>query len=80
MILYNDNKYSMPTAYIGKAVEIKIINNNLYIYYNKKYINHHQISNKKFNYNKKEDLIEIMKSDVFKNKTDQEIEKWIKNV
>lgn len=74
MILYNDNKYSVPTAYIGKTVEIKIINNNLYIYYNKKYINHHQISNKKFNY-KKEDLIEIMKSDVFKNKTDQEIEK-----
>lgn len=46
MILYNDNKYSLPTAYIGKTVEIKIIDNNLYIYYNKKYINIHHLFNK----------------------------------
>lgn len=74
MIIYNDNKYSVPTAYIGKTVEIKIENNYLHIYYNKKFINHHEISDKKFNY-KKEDLIEIMKSDVYKNKSYEELEK-----
>lgn len=74
MIEFRDNKYSVPTTYIGKIVEIEVKDNNLYIYYNKKYIKHHEITNKKYNY-EKNDFIEIMKSDVYKNKTHEELEK-----
>lgn len=74
MIEYKGNKYSLPTFYVGKIVEIDIKNNNLYIYYNKKYVKHHAISNKLYNYDKN-DFIEILKSDVYKNKSYEELEK-----
>lgn len=74
MIEYKGNKYSLPTFYVGKIVEIDIKDNNLYIYYNKKYVKHHAISNKLYNYDKN-DFIEILKSDVYKNKSYEELEK-----
>lgn len=74
MIEYRGNKYSVPTFYVGKIVEIEIKDNNLYIYYNKKYLRHHAITDKKYNYNK-DDYIEILKSDVYKGKTYEDLEK-----
>jgi transposase len=73
-INYNGNKYSVPTMYIGKIVEIDFDNQNLLIYYHKNFICKHKITNNLYNY-RKEDLIQVMKSDVYKNKSDEEIDK-----
>ena len=73
MIVYNKLKYSLETKYIGKEVGIKIDSDILRIYYNKNLIKEHQIiKGKKYNYYK-EDITEILKSDVFKYKSDEEI-------
>lgn len=74
MITFSGCKYSVPTEYIGKKVEIDFNSQNLSIYYNKKFITSHVITNKIYNYHK-DDLIAVMKSDVYKNKDDNYIEK-----
>lgn len=73
MINYDNCKYSVPTRYIGKTVTIEIKNNCLYIYYNKELINMHKITNKTYNY-VKHDLLEIFKSDIYKNESNEFIE------
>lgn len=73
-ITYSGCKYSVPTIYINKIVEIEFDSKKLSIYYNKKFITCHTISNNIYNYHK-EDLIDVMKSDVYKNKTYEELEK-----
>lgn len=58
---YKKAMYSVPADLIGKKVTLKIIENNLYVYYNKKLITIHGIiNNKKINYNEHHHL-EIMK-------------------
>lgn len=52
MIMYKENKYSVPEKYIGKTVSIDIKENYLYIYYNNSFITKHLISSKPFNYHK----------------------------
>lgn len=52
MIMYKENKYSVPEKYIGKIVTIDIKENYLYIYYNNSFITKHLISSKPFNYHK----------------------------
>ncbi len=79
MITYNKSKYSVETKYIGKEVEIRVDSDILRIYYNKNLIKEHHITNKKFNY-AKDDIIEILKSDVFKYKSKEEIEHIGKNM
>lgn len=52
MITYQNSKYSVPPAYIGKNVCIKQISDKLFIYYNTEQIAVHNLSSKMFNYNK----------------------------
>ena len=77
-IVYNKHKYSVPTNFINKEVIIEIdkkdLDNYLSIYYNKKIIACHKITEKLYNY-EKEHLIGVMKSDVYKYKSNEEIEK-----
>jgi transposase len=47
---YKQNMYSVPPELIGKSVFVQVADNNLYVYYNKKLITVHKISDKKVNY------------------------------
>lgn len=76
MVTYGKVKYSVSPKYINKLVHLEIIDDILHIYYNDLVIQKHPISNKKFNYDK-EDLKEILKSDLMKSKSDEEIETYI---
>lgn len=73
-ITYCCCKYSLPTYFIGKTVEIEFDSETLLIYYNKNYVKSHKISNNIYNYDKS-DLIEVMKSDVYKYKSNEELNK-----
>lgn len=50
LIMYQGNKYSVPPTYVGKSIKIRIINNELHIYYNENFVCKHTISVKKINY------------------------------
>ncbi len=76
MVTYGKVKYSVSPKYINKLVHLEIAGDILHIYYNDLVIQKHPISNKKFNYNQ-EDLKEILKSDLMKSKSDEEIETYI---
>lgn len=52
LINHKGNKYSVPSDYISKYVDIYPIGNELYIYYNSKLIAKHNISHDKINYTK----------------------------
>lgn len=78
MIVYNKSKYSVSTKYIGKIVTLETKANTLYIYYNKELIKTHKISSNHLNYSK-DDMVEILKSDVFSNKDDKYIKDFIEN-
>ena len=73
MVTYASNKYSVPTKFIGKSMELVVKNNMLYIYYTKNLICIHQIGSKKYNY-LLEHYKEILKSDAFKYSSDEEID------
>ena len=77
MVSYNGKKYSVPTKYIGKKVNITCLdNNNIKIYYSNDLIVCHPLSNKKLNY-KIEHAHEILKSDAFKGLSDESIYSFI---
>lgn len=78
MITYNKSKYSVPTKYIGKTLTVIPKGNTLYLHYNKELIKSHLISQQKFNYHN-DDIKDILKSDVFSHKTDDEIESFIED-
>ena len=65
---YKTNMYSVPPELIGKNVLLQITENNLHVYYNKKLITVHEISENKVNYHTDHHLkmIEL----TFKNKED----------
>jgi len=73
MIVYSKAKYSVDPKYIGKVVTIKPETNKLHLYYNNIHIKTHDISNKLINYTK-EDMISILKSNVYKHMSDDQIE------
>lgn len=73
MVTYLNNKYSVPIKYIGKTVTLEVKDDKLNIIYRKEIITTHIISSKHFNYHK-DHMIEILKSDAFKYKNDDEIE------
>lgn len=76
MIIYNKSKYSVSPKYVGKTVEIQVESKTLRIYYNKELIKTHEISDKPFHYDR-EDMADILKSEVFRTKSDAEIERYI---
>lgn len=53
---YKQNMYSVPPDLIGKSITIHVSENNLHIYYNKKLITIHEISQKKINYHNDDHL------------------------
>lgn len=80
MINFRKGKYSVPTKYIGEEVQV-IFNDStdeLLIYFDGELIRRHNLSERKFNYFV-EDMSEILKSDVFKHKDDEEILTYIEN-
>lgn len=77
MITYKGKKYSVPTYLIGKQVTISEIDSRINIYYNiTDFVCQHEISDRFLNYHES-DLKEIMKSEAYRNKTDQEIQEII---
>lgn len=76
MVTLDKVKYSVSTQYINKVVRLKILEDILHIYYNEELISKHKISKERFNYHK-QDALEILKSDVMKDKTDHDIEAFI---
>lgn len=79
MVSYKGKKYSVPTKYIGKKLNITDQKDgNIYLYYNRDCIVCHPIGDKKLNY-KHEHMHEILKSDVCKHLNDSEIDRFIKN-
>ena len=77
MISYDKHKYSVPVDYLDKLVEIEVIDNHLHIYYSGKEISCHVISQKKFNYHKR-DLQQILQG-IYPGKNQDEIESIAEN-
>lgn len=77
MINYDKHKYSVPTEYIDKLVEIDVINDRLHIYYSGKEISCHELSDRRYNYHKN-DLREILLG-TFPGKSSEEIEAMANN-
>ena len=78
MISYKSNKYSVPVKYIGFDLNVIEKDNSLYIYDNTNLIRCHQILNNPLNYNK-EDVKDILASDLLKGVDDEKIEAFIAN-
>lgn len=79
MVNYKGKKYSVPTKFIGNKVTItEEDNGSINIYYSQDIISCHQLSDKKYNYQKVH-LHEILKSDALKSMPDDQIDKFIKN-
>lgn len=79
MIKYDGKKYSVPTKYIGKKLNItKTSDGNINIYYNNDFIVCHSLSDKPFNY-KLDHMHQILKSDACKHLTDTEITEFIRD-
>ena len=78
MISYKGNKYSVPVKYIGFDLNVIEKDTSLYIYDNTNLIRFHQILNNPLNYNK-EDVKDILASDLLKGVDDEKIEAFIAN-
>ena len=78
MISYKGNKYSVPVKYIGFDLNVIEKDNSLYIYDNTNFVRCHQILNNPLNYNK-EDIKDILASDLLKGADDEKIEAFIAN-
>ena len=75
MITYKGQKYSVPTYLIGELVLVKETNEYIHIYYTTNLIAIHRKTDKFLNY-EKEHLKDILKSDVLKDMSELEIEKY----
>ena len=71
---YKGNSYSTPVDFIGKNIVVKVIDNNLYVYYGPKLITLHRISNKKINYHENHHL--AMMGVTFKNSEEDDIKDY----
>ena len=78
MVQFRKCKYSVHPKYIGCEVilEVSQTENTVNIYYNGEEIRAHPLSIQALNYHR-EDIATILKSDVFKHRTDDEIETYI---
>ncbi|MCD7810009.1 MAG: IS21 family transposase, partial [Erysipelotrichaceae bacterium] len=77
MVNYDKHKYSVPVEYLGKLVEIEVIDNQLHIYYSGNEISCHDISDKKFNYHKN-DLKQVIKG-IYPTASDDRIDEMAEN-
>jgi transposase len=78
MINYKGQKYSVPTRFIGKCVNVYEVDNDIKIYYTEDLIASHSKSEKFLNY-KKDHAAEILKSDALKGWDDSSVEDFIEN-
>lgn len=76
LVIFQKNKYSVPVRYIGKTVSLQNAAGELTIYYNGECIQRHSLSKRKFNYTP-EDMQEILKSDIYRSKSDEEIAQYV---
>lgn len=77
MITYKGKKYSVPTYLISKHVTVSEVDSRINVYYNiTDLVCQHEISDRYLNY-RESDLKAIMKSDAYRNKTDEEIQEII---
>lgn len=61
MVTYNKCKYSVPPAFIGKPVRLRVQSDQLYIYYSTDVIAAHSLSTKRLNY-REEDYKQLLGS------------------
>ncbi len=52
MVSYKSNQYSVPIKYIGKTLNLEVVDSYLYLYDTIKLVTKHKISSKKLNYHK----------------------------
>ncbi len=78
MISYKGNKYSVPVKYINFDLNIIEKDNCLYIYNNTNLVRCHEITKNSLNYNK-DDIKDILASDLLKNSSEEKIELFIAN-
>lgn len=78
MISYKSNKYSVPVKYIGFDLNIIEKENYLYIYDTTNLVRCHEITKNSLNYNK-DDVKDILASDLLKNSPEEKIELFIAN-
>jgi len=76
LVIFQKNKYSVPVRYIGKTVSLQNVADELTIHYNGECIQRHSLSKRKFNYTS-EDMQEILKSDIYRSKSDEEIAQYV---
>lgn len=76
MVQHKNKKYSVPINYIGQNVLLQEEDGYLEIYHNGALIREHLISEKRLNY-ERNDYIQILQSDVFKNLKDDELERFV---
>lgn len=78
MIKYHGIKYSVPIQYVGKNISVLEEDNVIHLYYNKDLVCSYN-KNSKFKYNYKEqDYMDILKNSAFNDKTNAELEEYIK--
>ena len=78
MINYKGQKYSVPTRFIGKYVNVYEVDDLIKIYYTEDLVASHSKSEKFLNYTK-EHAIEILKSDALKGWDDSSVEDFVEN-
>ncbi len=77
MIKYHGVKYSVPIRYVGKELTVLEEDASIHIYYNTDLLVSY-IKNDDFRYNYKEEhYVDILKHSCFKDKTEEEIQKYI---
>ena len=78
MVIFRKCKYSVDPRYIGRTVGIELTDDerHIKIYYNGELIRAHEITTHQFNY-EASDRIQILKSDLMKGRSDQDIAAYI---
>lgn len=77
MVTYKYNKYSLDPKYIGKTVTLEVQGSKLTILLDNIVLATHEISERKLNY-RLEDCVNILKTDAFRFKSDDEINDYAK--
>lgn len=76
LVLFEGRKYSVPVKYIGHTVTCEKEQEDLKVYCDQRLIARHPLSERPFNY-RREDYVEILKSDVFKHLEEDELEAYV---
>lgn len=76
LVLFEGRKYSVPVKYIGQTVTCEKEQEALKVYCDQRLIARHPLSDRPFNY-RREDYVEILKSDVFKHLEEDELEAYV---